>query len=202
MCQCPQTGNTHFYDYRSRLSLQQKLVSMPSNGQHSFLHEYNKFIGDIYSVCQCPQTGNTHFYEFEELLWISTLHVSMPSNGQHSFLQETVWKKFLLVKRVNALKRATLISTVKRRKCKWKWALCQCPQTGNTHFYQQTVNSWIYPSNCVNALQRTTLISTVPPQKPLLYKASRTPFLRVIHRIFWKRRFFRDLLVCSQFVHF
>ena len=36
-CQCPHTGNTHFYDGNVGNSESGKLVSMPSHGQHSFL---------------------------------------------------------------------------------------------------------------------------------------------------------------------
>ena len=62
VCQCPHTGNTHFY-WDSRLSsTAPKIVSMPSHGQHSFL-----------------RINHRNFQKTEI--------VSMPSHGQHSFLR-------------------------------------------------------------------------------------------------------------------
>ena len=56
---------------------------------------------------------------------------------------------------------------------------CQCPPTGHTHFYDELKAIEKVIATSVNALQRATLISTVPPQEPLFYKASRTPFCRL-----------------------
>ncbi len=62
MCQCPLTGNTHFYTQLKSNYYADWNVSMPSNGQHSFL--------PIVIVAG----------DYNE-------SVSMPSNGQHSFLR-------------------------------------------------------------------------------------------------------------------
>ncbi len=79
VCQCPLTGNTHFY-YR---------IDTAHN--------------DFQNLCQCPLTGNTHFYNEGIFENRSDVCVSMPSNGQHSFLhflkEEMQMKEFC----VNAL---------------------------------------------------------------------------------------------------
>ena len=70
----------------------------------------------------------------------SSVLVSMPSNGQHSFLLGLLGRRGGFSDCVNALKRATLIST--------RWRVLLTPCTGS----------------CVNALKRATLISTAPPE--------------------------------------
>ena len=112
MCQCPQTGNTHFYRAPAKKRLKDIDVSTPSNGQHSFLRP-NSILGgrclygmcqrpqtgnthfypeenkeSVYSrmMCQRPQTGNTHFYSLSRKVKRNQKQVSTPSNGQHSFL--------------------------------------------------------------------------------------------------------------------
>ena len=171
---------------------------MPSHGQHSFLLPPEEERYFILSKCQCPHTGNTHFYAHQ------CVSNSLKESGC-----------------VNALTRATLISTgYLILECVFS-CLCQCPQTGNTHFYldaewvamlgefyewqcPQTgnthfyrysmphtdhkqgcvnaltratlistgdIDAWETREESVNALKRATLISTVPPQKPLFYAA-------------------------------
>ena len=86
-CQFPQTGITHFYlvlSYQrtakkgcvnslkrvSLISTQfccrrgrcDRLVSIPSNGYHSFLHPGQILDATKKDGCQFPQTGITHFY--------------------------------------------------------------------------------------------------------------------------------------------
>ena len=62
-CQCPLTGNHHFY---VTISLEKAIacckVSMPSNGQPSFLLPRVCGQGNAPGMCQCPLTGNHHFY--------------------------------------------------------------------------------------------------------------------------------------------
>ena len=61
---------------------------------------------------------------------------------------------------VNALQRATLISTRNSWKAGLRLGGCQCPPTGNTHFHcNKRVNGYLRER--VNALQRATLISTL-----------------------------------------
>ena len=63
LCQCPVSGNTHFYV--------QKLEQVPQG-----LKE-----------CQCPVSGNTHFYsKIGGTDGNYVVIVSMPCVGQHSFL--------------------------------------------------------------------------------------------------------------------
>ena len=64
-------------------------VSMPSNGLHPFLLDTDAD-GNQVITCQCPQTGYIHFYKTEH-------------------------KKFTDDICVNALKRATSISTQRER---------------------------------------------------------------------------------------
>ena len=89
-----------------------------------------------YSVnsCHFPRFGGTHFYR--KARHCQQAHVC-----------------------VNALQRATLISTSLLEENVKDLARCQCPPTGHTHFYTFCiVLIWLFLS--VNALQRATLIST------------------------------------------
>ncbi len=83
---------------------------MPSNGQHSFL---------LLAFLATEDDDD----------------VSMPSNGQHSFLRITRKEDSMAQNRVNALQRATLISTCRLNDRQKRTGTCQCPPTGNTHFY-------------------------------------------------------------------
>ena len=62
LCQCPRTGNTHFYVLQNGWAV----MDIPE--------------------CQCPRTGNTHFYDKFPYIPRFRGMVSMPSHGQHSFL--------------------------------------------------------------------------------------------------------------------
>ena len=84
-CQCPPTGHTHFYIEEIAGTVKPYRVSMPSNGQHSFLHISSGKLKEAVA-CQCPQTGHTHFYHYNNVRRTRKLCVSMPSNGPHSFL--------------------------------------------------------------------------------------------------------------------
>ena len=118
----------------------------------------------------------------------------MPFNGLTPFLRyiskacKNIWKC------VNALKRATSISTISiwdKKKKKW----CQCPLTGLLHFYSTDTDKIYaiydmcqYPSTdllhfyndktreiyvkfkSINALKRAYSISTLPLWKPLFIK--------------------------------
>ncbi len=146
-------------------------VSMPSNGQHAFLQQRKKAAG-------------------------KERDVSMPSNGQHSFLPGTrfsgraIWSCVNALKRatristtighssgtccvcVNALKRATRIST-SNYSINWCMdRLVSMPSNGQHAFLLGELWLHCHEQRCVNALKRATRISTVPPQEPLFYKAS------------------------------
>ena len=59
----------------------------------------------------------------------------MPCGGLHSFLLKKALPKVLLISCVNALWRATLISTGVEDKDDYDNDGCQCPVAGYTHFY-------------------------------------------------------------------
>ena len=61
---------------------------------------------------------------------------------------------------VNALSRASLISTVKNKFLMKVLELCQCPKSGEPHFYGSSSVCVILIGGCVNALSRASLIST------------------------------------------
>ena len=86
-------------------------VSMPSVGRSSFLQSMVITSSAIKQVCQCPQSGDPHFYTGSKL-WITRTPES-----------------------VNALSRASLISTRRQGYHKEGKVSCQCPQSGKPHFY-------------------------------------------------------------------
>ena len=107
----------------------------------------------------------------------------MPSNGPHSFLLESRDQITGLHVRVNSLKRATLISTEDDFGHLLNKDCVNALKRATLISTRSSFGNWHY-NPCVNALKRATLISTVPLQSSLFYKASLTPFLQVIHRIF------------------
>ncbi len=62
-------------------------------------------------MCQCPKTGNSHFHKLK------------------------VNAEYKIYACVNALRRATLISTEMPQIPK-EGIMCQCPKTGNSHFHE------------------------------------------------------------------
>ena len=110
-------------------------VSMPSNGQHSFLLEFVQNKTPEICMCQCPQTGHTHFYGALEFFDEDKAETCQcPQTGRTHFYK--YGSNVAKVSGVNALKRATLISTV----------TAESLSTSST--------------KRVNALKRATLIST------------------------------------------
>ena len=63
------------------------------------------------------------------------LDVSMPLNGLHPFLHETDHEATVTYECINALKRATSISTNVYFEFHDEKFVCQCPLTGYIHFY-------------------------------------------------------------------
>ena len=90
VCQCPSTGNPHFYvpDARRHKENSPGLCQCPSTGNPHFYACKSVRISYPTAVCQCPSTGNPHFYPFRGC------------DG------------CLCFSRVNALQRAIPISTV------------------------------------------------------------------------------------------
>ena len=111
-CQCPQSGDTHFYGFPLRETLRPMWV------------------------CQCPQSGDTHFYlggKCNENRWSKCVNAL-----NRAILISTNWKFMYGNCRdgVNALNRAILISTAVMFLIRMRpLSLCQCPQSGDTHFY-------------------------------------------------------------------
>ena len=160
MCQCPRTGNLHFY----------------------YVGISTAFI-IIYSVNALVRATYISTKKSEQLLQAKKI-VSMPSYGQLTFLPKGLLRLKKSFSSVNALVRATYISTRKKMaiilsimtcvnalvratyistKCIQMTTvycyLCQCPRTGNLHFY------------CT-------------PSKGLILSGFLTPILQVIHRKF------------------
>ena len=110
LCQCPISGFPHFYIRAGRKKgLPNKVCQCPISG---FPHFYTDSWtwGARGAVCQCPISGFPHFY----------IHGISPCNS-------------LIC--VNALYRASPIST---RDTAWRdsaWRVCQCPISGFPHFY-------------------------------------------------------------------
>ena len=138
-CQCPMTGNHHFYKDTEKMSQMQKIL------------------------CQCPMTGNHHFYcecrsavllvsRCVNALWraiiISTLNtlwlvhyvwrVSMPYDGQSSFLPRLFvnWEESFWVSMPYDGQSSFLPGEIPGGKT--RLAVCQCPMTGNHHFYAES----------------------------------------------------------------
>ena len=108
---------------------------MPSNGQHSFLPLVAIETDGNLSRCQCPRTGNTHFYPRNHDDNGCGYVCQCPRTGNTHFYGVFLDRMVDELKCVNALERATLISTW-LKKCEIETAKqCQCPRTGNTHFY-------------------------------------------------------------------
>ena len=87
MCQCPQTGYHHFHINIFFRKEVKEDVSMPSNGLPSFPQQLGLYWNLQRYMCQCPQTGYHHFHR--------------KKNENYQKVDNSV----------NALKRATIIST-------------------------------------------------------------------------------------------
>ena len=87
-------------------------VSMPSNGQPSFLRDVWAVERAFLYLCQCPLTGNHHFYfPCTCQCQVHGIWCQCPLTGNHHFYD-------------SRQQRTTYI---------WR---CQCPLTGNHHFYE------------------------------------------------------------------
>ena len=171
----PSHGQHSFLLDAFRNQVDSLCVSMPSHGQHSFLRTRSAATLSTL-MCQCPHTGNTHFYWPVRGTGRCLSSVSMPSHGQHSFLRIAMHWTMCHWKSVNALTRATLISTNDCRR--WKWT----------------------EGGCVNALTRATLISTYPSKTPYFMRIFDPVFAGNSQNIL-KKTFFRGFTcmftVCS-----
>ena len=141
MCQCPLTGNHHFYGgNHGRAEKKTGLVSMPSNGQPSFLLYMPKEEKIWQKRCQCPLTGNHHFYGYSMYCVYKDIPVSMPSNGQPSFLPGNKFHgRHILPVSMPSNGQPSFLRIHSETRMIRARCVCQCPLTGNHHFYR--VNS-------------------------------------------------------------
>ena len=136
LCQCPRTGNHHFYTLqgqKSRFATEgvnalERAIIISTKVQQRRIYRYD--------VCQCPRTGNHHFYfrviagqdtvtgcvnALERAIIISTgvstIRLGIRSSVS-SFLHGTAnLSKVSRSGGVNALERAIIISTLPLKIC-------------------------------------------------------------------------------------
>ena len=86
--------------------------------------------------CLCPKTGNSHFHLMEfELIKRNLICVNALERATLISTLGRASKNESKQNCVNALRRATLISTEEIAEIV-NQALCQCPKTGNSHFHK------------------------------------------------------------------
>ena len=136
-------------------------------------------------MCQCPSLGFFHFYDDFDNSLEKVLAVSIPFFGLLSFLQAINVGEYTATVGVNALLRASLISTFEPKNisqgdnvsmlffgllsflrmfgvCFGIYdVVCQCPSSGFSHFYRRIVRRRELSTVSVNTLLRASLISTV-----------------------------------------
>ena len=91
-------------------------VSMPCGGLISFLQPGKKEVFPMNMLCQCPTSGFSHFYSADKITVESEEDVSMPYIGLLPFLQDKDKTVEITENCVNALHRASPISTVPFKK--------------------------------------------------------------------------------------
>ena len=111
--------------------------------------------------------------------------VSMPYIGLPPFLHfEKFFENWELKDCVNALYRASPISTAHMKISQQQAEMCQCPISGFPHFYPFDPIDCFFREGCVNALYRASPISTLSLQKPFKINGFRGRFQGVIVRKF------------------
>ena len=112
VCQCPVSGESHFYgSHRGRQGFHLR-VSMPCLGRIPFLQRTITLQQWFAGMCQCPVSGESHFYEKGFFMDKRELEdVSMPCLGRIPFLRDRKSSAENYYKCVNALSRANPIST-------------------------------------------------------------------------------------------
>ena len=111
MCQCPSSGFSHFYYEKERYVYPKECVNalLRASLISTSLFDETKL---VLIGCQCPSSGFSHFYIIVCML-MSKNTVSMPFFGLLSFLHlSTKVPNVEVTDRVNALLRASLISTL------------------------------------------------------------------------------------------
>ena len=210
MCQCPQSGDPHFYSKAKVEKQNIRWCQCPQSGDPHFYRAWRTHIRPDQRSCQCPQSGDPHFYKIlvpEEAGWFCVNALSRAILISTSFIRrESDCYRFC----VNALSRAILISTKYRRRVNMrknksvsmpsvgrssflpnpktiatsKAVVCQCPQSGDPHFYNMQVNNW---QPWIRVSMPSVGRSSFLPCPSGTGYFSRFPglFLHVFFRIFW-----------------
>ena len=160
MCQCPQSGDTHFYRQKEIIMGCLFIVSMPSIGRYSFLRPDRMFFTQ------------------------RTLDVSMPLIGRYSFLQENPHRKSAFMNLVSM----PLIGRFSFLRCRFVSVLCWCevsmPLIGRFSFLL-----CFKPSRGIGKVVSMPLIgrfSFLPCLSGTgLFSRFPGSFLQVFFRIFW-----------------
>ena len=161
VCQCPSTGNLHFYDC-FQLSWMQHVMCVNALQRAISISTVLVYCWNpVCSMCQCPSTGNLHFYKGNMETQHEIFGVSMPFNGQSPFLQGKHHVKIQTIICVNALQRAISISTILLGWNICTWLLVSMPFNGQSPFLQEILEDIINTIIRVNALQRAISISTL-----------------------------------------
>ena len=136
------------------------------------------------ALCQCPISGFSHFYV---ILWMGVLYsaaVSMPYIGLPPFLRHYRLGFREIYICVNALYRASPIST--NISSNYHTALYRVNALYRASPISTHHRRWLYRAGiyCVNALYRASPISTLSLQKPFKINGFRDRFQGVIVRKF------------------
>ena len=111
MCQCPVSGESHFYAFFGSDVIADELCQCPVSGESHFYWGFLLLLGGLIVVCQCPVSGESHFYLRK------TLSGSQPMNGVNALSRANPISTDNLIPEevfdycVNALSRANPIST-------------------------------------------------------------------------------------------
>ena len=111
VCQCPISGFSHFYDYiSSELQRSQNCVNALSRASPISTNE-NTFGKLLNFLCQCPISGFSHFYSYYQTFPFYEDVCQCPISGFSHFYLFFILPNICLVNCVNALSRASPIST-------------------------------------------------------------------------------------------
>ncbi len=162
VCQCPVSGKSHFYLQKVTIHQFVKIVSMPCIGQVSFLQHWQYLAYSLGYMCQCPVSGKSHFYEKKaaeaekKVAGVNALYRASLISTLPSHPEQKPRAPC-----VNALYRASLISTMRYANKDMVEKYVSMPCIGQVSFLQFTKLTVDGKQLCVNALYRASLISTL-----------------------------------------
>ena len=143
LCQCPTAGFFHFYILKTTdihwliicVNALQRASSI-STWFKSYLLSFNR-------MCQCPTAGFFHFYR--DLIIFQRLSdmCQCPTAGFFHFYEQLDSYRVEFEICVNALQRASSISTIYYSGAWIHGSMCQCPTAGFFHFYPDLWNPLI-----------------------------------------------------------